>query len=323
MQPNWIPSPQCLDRLHADHPRSFGQNRFVYPVLSRRARGISVGLNLNPDKLCNFDCVYCQVDRQFLGRSADLRPEILLKELEETLLCVNSGRIYDDERFAQVPQPLRRLNDIAFSGDGEPTAAPDFEREMSDVAALKQRLGLDQVKLILITNASLLHRPPDIAALEVLEANQGQVWAKLDAGTEAYYRSIDRSGVRFERILTNLLETARRTPLVIQSMFVALGGQGPSLSEVEAYVRRIRDLRSGGGKIDLVQVYTVSRTPADSRVSPLADDELERIGAAVRGGSGARVEVFHASIAAHGGSLYGIRGRRYDDTDNGEEAIQA
>ena len=47
----------------ASHPRYFGQNSFVYPVLSRRADGISVGINLNPDKACNFDCIYCQVDR--------------------------------------------------------------------------------------------------------------------------------------------------------------------------------------------------------------------------------------------------------------------
>ena len=50
-------------QLHTDHARLFEQNRFVYPVLSRRSGGISIGVNLNPDKVCNFDCIYCQVDR--------------------------------------------------------------------------------------------------------------------------------------------------------------------------------------------------------------------------------------------------------------------
>ena len=45
------------------HPRNFEANRYVYPVLSRRAGGISIGVNLNLDKICNFHCVYCQVDR--------------------------------------------------------------------------------------------------------------------------------------------------------------------------------------------------------------------------------------------------------------------
>ena len=51
-------------RLHTQHQRSFEWNRFVYPVLSRRSKGLSVGVNLNPDKICNFDCIYCQVDRR-------------------------------------------------------------------------------------------------------------------------------------------------------------------------------------------------------------------------------------------------------------------
>ena len=59
------PEPQTppVHPLHGRHERSFEANRFVYPVLSRRAGGLSVGINLNPDKICNFDCIYCQVDR--------------------------------------------------------------------------------------------------------------------------------------------------------------------------------------------------------------------------------------------------------------------
>jgi hypothetical protein len=39
-------------------PRDFLDNRFVYAVVSARARGLSVGINMCPDKNCNFDCVY-------------------------------------------------------------------------------------------------------------------------------------------------------------------------------------------------------------------------------------------------------------------------
>jgi wyosine [tRNA(Phe)-imidazoG37] synthetase (radical SAM superfamily) len=295
MQPPWIPSPECLDRLHADHARSFEGNLYVYPVLSRRARGISVGLNLNPDKLCNFDCVYCQVDRAEPGRASALEPGVLLQELEAMLELVASGEIYRDDRFASVPVPLRRLNDIAFSGDGEPTAAPEFGRVVRDVASLKQRRGLAKVKLILLTNATLLHRPQVRAALEVLDANHGEIWAKLDAGTEAYYRTIDRSNVRFERILANLREAARRWPIVVQSLFLSLQGRGPSASEIDAYVGRLEELIAGGGKVKLVQVYTVARKPADARVAPLDGLELERIGAAVRARLDVQVDVFQGN----------------------------
>ncbi len=114
--------------LHCDHSRQFEQNLYVYPVLSRRSRGISVGINLNPDKICNFDCVYCQVDRQTPSPVAEVDEQRLLGELDETLELVLSGRLYLGQRFASVPGPLRRLNDIAFSGDGEPTTYPGFAR---------------------------------------------------------------------------------------------------------------------------------------------------------------------------------------------------
>ena len=106
---------------HSDHSRLFQSNKFVYPVLSRRSQGISVGINLNPDKVCNFDCVYCQVDRRSAAVTQFVETDRLLAELDRTLDLVETGELYREEPFSEVPEALRRLNDIAFSGDGEPT----------------------------------------------------------------------------------------------------------------------------------------------------------------------------------------------------------
>src|SRR3954463_8196529 len=108
-----------LSILHLDHPRVFRENTFVYPVLSRRSRGISIGVNLNPDKVCNFDCIYCQVDRRSAADTEFVESDRLYEELEQALELVVSGALYRDDRFAATPEALRRLNDIAFSGDGE------------------------------------------------------------------------------------------------------------------------------------------------------------------------------------------------------------
>ena len=122
MEPPGTPISDPLLGPHRDHSRLFQHNRFVYPVLSRRSRGISVGINLNPDKVCNFDCVYCQVDRSTPPRDPRGRDRASASASWRRLLdLVQSGRLYDDDRFSRVPGPLRRLNDIAFSGDGEPT----------------------------------------------------------------------------------------------------------------------------------------------------------------------------------------------------------
>jgi len=113
--------------LHTRHPRRFEENRFVYPVLSRRSEGISVGLNLNPDKICNFDCIYCQVDRTTQSETQFVETRQLLEELEDSLRLAASGELFEHPQFQSTPPALRRLNDIAFSGDGEPTTYRNFD----------------------------------------------------------------------------------------------------------------------------------------------------------------------------------------------------
>ncbi|MGO8901859.1 MAG: radical SAM protein [Isosphaeraceae bacterium] len=283
--------------LHRDHSRRFDQNLYVYPVLSRRSRGISVGINLNPDKVCNFDCVYCQVDRRTTSQVTDVDEEQLLRELEATLELVLSGRLYLDQRFASVPDPLRRLNDIAFSGDGEPTTYPGFAPIVRDVAAFKKRRRLDGVKLVLITNATMLHRPHVREALATLDAGNGEIWAKLDAGTEAYYRTINRTKIPLQRVLANILDAARARPVVIQSLLLCLNGQGPSELEVEAYCRRLGEIVAAGGQIARVQLYTVARTPAVAEVGPLPNEEMERFGEIIRRRVGITVDIYNAAMA--------------------------
>ena len=293
-------SPSSSERLseaHCNHPRLFRDNRYVYPVVSRRSRGISIGINLNPSKDCNFDCVYCQVDRKSPSQFNTVDLDRLLQELEGTLDLVVSGDLFRDESFLDLPLPLQRLNDIAFSGDGEPTGCPDFLRIVDEVARIKRERKLEQVKLILITNATLLHRPRVREALAILDHNQGEIWAKLDAGTEHYFQQVDRSTVPLKRILSNLLQVARVRPIVIQSLFLALDDRGPDDLEIEAYCDRLREIILGGGQLKSVQVYTVSRKPADDRSGPLPADELERIGDLIRERTQVSVEVFHSGQA--------------------------
>src|SRR5437867_11435994 len=85
--------------LAARHERRFEGNRFVYPVLSRRSGGLSVGVNLNPDKVCNFDCIYCQVDRTSQSETRFVEMPQLLEELEDMLRLIDSGEIYGTEKF--------------------------------------------------------------------------------------------------------------------------------------------------------------------------------------------------------------------------------
>jgi wyosine [tRNA(Phe)-imidazoG37] synthetase (radical SAM superfamily) len=281
--------------VHRDHRRSLADNRYVYAVVSRRSKGVSIGVNLNPDKICNFDCVYCQVDRTTPGADADVNVPRLRAELDAALDLVVSGRLFEIDRFRETPVPLRRLNDIAFSGDGEPTTCREFLRVVREAAEAKAVRGLHDVKLVLITNATMLHRPEVREALAVLQANNGEVWAKLDAGTEEYYHTIERTTIPFRRILDNITETAKVYPLVIQAMFLRLEGQPPSQQEQEAFCTRLEEITRAGGRIKGVQVYTVARPPAVASVTALSPAEVDALVDLVRQRTGLAVEGFYGT----------------------------
>lgn len=278
---------------HFDHRRSFRDNRYVYPVLSRRSHGLSVGVNLNPDKICNFDCIYCQVDRRTDSDLRFVEMSRLVDEVEWILDWINSGRIFDEPGFSSVPDHLRRLNDIAFSGDGEPTTFRNFDEIVERVAEVKSSRKLDETRIVLITNASMFHRDVVQRGLEVLDQNNGEIWAKLDAGTSEYYQIVDRTPIPFQQVLDNITAASQVRPVVIQSLFLEIDGVGPTDVEIGEYCQRLNEFVRSGGQIRLVQVYTVARRPAESYVGPLSNLAVDRIGEAVRLATGLSCECFY------------------------------
>jgi wyosine [tRNA(Phe)-imidazoG37] synthetase (radical SAM superfamily) len=283
-----------LIKAHLDHRRVWRNFLYCYPVISRRSRGLSLGVNLNPDKVCNFDCVYCEVDRTVPARGRDVDLDQLEAELGQLMDLATSGEIYQVPPFDTARPEERRLNDVAFSGDGEPTTAREFAEAVARVARMKQQRGLDLVKLVLITDSSRLQAPDVVQGLETLMAHEGEVWAKLDAGTEAYYQEICRSLVPFQRILDNLLATARRWPILIQTLFLEWRGRGPSEVELEAYCSRLEHILDQGGQLQAIQLYTVARPTPEPEARPLRRLELDAVAASLRGRlPGLPVEVYY------------------------------
>jgi wyosine [tRNA(Phe)-imidazoG37] synthetase (radical SAM superfamily) len=240
-------------------------------------------VNLNPDKVCNFDCVYCCVDRTVPATIREVNLELLSEELKHMLELVKSGELFRRSPFDTTPTHLRRLNDIAFSGDGEPTSFPQFQQACELSASLLQQAGLSSaVKLVVITNATLFHQPRVQRALDFLDHHNGEIWAKLDAGTEEYYRLVERTSIPLQRVLDNILLAGKQRPIVIQSLFMKIHDEPPSDSEIEAFVRRLVELKDSGCQIKLVQVYTIARGTAESYVESLDNREVDAITEKVR-----------------------------------------
>ena len=286
---------------HRAHPRTFAEFRYVYPVVSRRSRGISIGLNTNPNKACNFDCIYCQVDRSVAPAVRCFNLAGAAAELQELVDLVQTGRVAQSPPFDQVPARLLRLKDIALSGDGEPTTVRNFSAVIEMVADVKPR----GVKLVLITNAAGLDRVDVQRGLALMDAHDGEIWAKLDAGTHDYFQLVNRTGIPFQRILRNITVTAQVRPVVIQSLFVKVNGQGPSVAEVAAYCDRLSAIGAAGGKIKLVQVGTLARraltvvdgVPAWQFVTALTAAEVDALADCVRQRTGLPTECFYGSAS--------------------------
>lgn len=318
-RPLQVSTDPAARRAFTMHERIWKQNRYVYPVVSRRSKGVSIGINLNPDKACNFDCIYCSVDRrQASAASRDIDLAVLRAELAGMLGLAFSGELFGHDPFDKIPAPLRRINDIAFSGDGEPTTCPQFEAAVRLASELAENLaskngapdgkpgrlltpadpvfsapqnapyshaGLDpaapwpseRIKLVLITNATMFHKPAVRETLAFLDEHHGEIWAKLDAGTPGYYQLVDRTNFPFARVLENLRWCCQTRPTVVQSLFMHIRGESPAPEEIAAYAGCLADIANSGGTIKLVQLYTVARRPAEDYCMPLTANELENL----------------------------------------------
>ena len=274
-----------------DRPRDFLNNRFVYVVISSRARGLSVGVNLNPDKQCNFDCLYCEVDRRTPSAETTLDVGVMAGELQRTLTHILQGHLHERPQYQSLPTELLQLRHVALSGDGEPTLAPNFAEALQEVIHVRALGGFPFFKIVLITNATGLDRMQVQESLKRLTKSD-EIWVKLDGGTQDYLNRVDRPSVPLDRVLANILTLGRQRPVVVQSLFPALHDEEPSLEEIEQYAQRLKELKNDGARIELVQIYSAARPMSHLECGHLPLKTLSQIAQTVRQNAGLRAEVF-------------------------------
>jgi wyosine [tRNA(Phe)-imidazoG37] synthetase (radical SAM superfamily) len=273
------------------YPRDPLRNRFVYVTISSRARGLSIGVNLNPDQQCNFDCAYCEVDRRVPPTGQVLDLEVLADELKATLASIISGRLFKQSPYSRVPASLLRLRHVAISGDGEPTLCPRFCEAVETIVHVRATSGGPFFKIVLITNASNLDAAQVQEGLRLFTRDD-EIWVKLDVGTQAHMNLVNKSEVPMEKILANILLVARQRPVVVQSLFPALNGLAPSEEEIGRYIQRLKELTQAGAQISLVQIYSATRPTVNPECGHLPLRTLSRIMQAVRSQTGLNVEIF-------------------------------
>ena len=274
-----------------DRPRDFLNNRFVYAVISSRARGLALGVNMNPDKFCNFDCSYCEVDRRTPPTETLLDVEVMAEELRRTILFVQEGHLRRRPWYQSLPAELLKLRHVALSGDGEPTLSANFVEAVQAVVRVRALGGFPFFKIVLLTNGTGLDRPEIHEGLENFTKSD-EVWIKLDGGTQAFLDKVNRPDVPIAKILSNILLTGRRRPVVIQSLFPTIHGDEPPLDEIKQFALRLKELKRDGAQISLVQIYSAARPSAHAEYGHLPLKSLSQIAQTVRQVAGLKAEVF-------------------------------
>jgi wyosine [tRNA(Phe)-imidazoG37] synthetase (radical SAM superfamily) len=231
------------------HGRRWKGNRYVYAVVSRRSRSISIGINLNPDKVCNFNCIYCQVDRRKASLIRSVNLEHLAGELDLIIAAERDGSLYEAAPFNVLRSEERGIRDLAFSGDGEPTTFARFAEAIRIAASARIRNRLSSAKLVLLTNAARLASPAAQEGLALLDRNNGEIWAKLDAGTEEYFRLVNRAHIPLSTVVDNILKAARTYRVIIQSLWLKVRGNPPHQEEIEAYCGLLNGILARGGHL--------------------------------------------------------------------------
>ena len=257
-----------------DHSRELSGLKYIYSVISRRAGGLSIGINLNVNNACNWQCIYCEIPNLTRGSP----PPIELDVLENELRLFLHDIIHGDYMQKNVAIEDRHLKDIAFSGNGEPTSAAEFPQVILIVKKILQEFDLlHKIKIRLITNGSLMHEASVLKSIEMLEEINGEVWFKVDAATEETIKTVNQVNLKPNQILERLLNTANICPTFVQTCIFMIDGKSPDDKDIDAYIELINKAKKIIKGVHLYGLARPSLQPRAGDLGRISEDELKNI----------------------------------------------
>lgn len=266
----------------SNHNRDIAGLKYIYPVLSRRAGGLSIGVNFNTNNACNWRCIYCQVPDLTLGAAPEMDFQLLEDELRFFLQTVLHGDFYS--RF-QVAEHQRVIKDIAISGNGEPTSLKEFAKAVQLIGRIATELGVfPDSHYVLITNGSLIHQPKVQEGLKVLKTYGGEVWFKLDSATEQGQTLMNNAQQSCQSHIKNLLLAIQYCPTRLQICLLDDDGKGLTEQERTAFLSLLTYIKANTD-LQSVMLYTIARPslqPEATRLAPLPIEVLNEFAAEIR-----------------------------------------
>ena len=259
--------------LHAeDHDRNIFDSKYVYPVVSRRAGGLSLGVNLNTNNACNWQCIYCEIPNLSRGGPEPIEVELLKDELNFWI-----DQIINSNFLKENTPPGTTFADVALSGNGEPSAAPEFLDVLEIIiASLKEHKLIDKIPVRLITNGSFISKKKE--CLNIFNRYHGEVWFKIDAADEDSIKLINQVNLDPNSMINNLKKCAEACQTVIQTCLLKINHQVPTNDFLKNYSKLIKPYERLIKKIDLYSLARPSlQNNQDITIERLSLDELNNI----------------------------------------------
>lgn len=260
----------------SNHDRDIAGLKYIYPVISRRAGGLSIGINFNPNNACNWRCIYCQVPELQRGNAPEMDFALLEEELRFFLHYVQHGDFF--EKFG-VKDGQRVIKDIAISGNGEPTSLKDFDKAVRLIGEIATEFGVfPSAKFVLISNGSLIHQASVQAGLGELASCNGELWFKLDSATEEGRRLINSTGQSQQKLLGHLKIATRLCATKLQTCMLHYR-EAWSDSEKQAYLQFLKNVQTNRINLQQIMLYSIARQSFQPEAEELEKADIDEMNA--------------------------------------------
>jgi wyosine [tRNA(Phe)-imidazoG37] synthetase (radical SAM superfamily) len=212
------------------------------PVPSRRL-GQSLGINNIPPKVCSYSCIYCQVgrtDQMVMIPRTFYSPEEIFFETEKLI--------------DQLDQRHRKIDNITFVSDGEPTLDLNLGREIDLLRNL-------ETKIAVISNASLVWQK------QVQQNLKAADWVslKVDTVNEQQWHKINRPHyqLQLDTILMGMRDFSESFSGILATETMLVKGLNDHRSSLIDTAKFIAELNPTASYISIP-----TRPPAEPEVNP-------------------------------------------------------
>ena len=225
---------------------------FLFGPVNSRRLGRSLGIDLFREKICNLNCVYCEVGPTNVpvnrrGRYSPTRE--ILAEITE---------------FCAAPHRLAAVDVLTVTAKGEPTLHLDLGVILRHIKSLTDK------PVAVLTNGTTLADDEVREALQLADI----VVPSLDAVRAESFSKVDRParGLDVEAVINGLRDFSRVYQGRLWLEILLVRDINDADADIDALLPVLTTLR-----LDRIQLNTVVRPPADPGARPVAEARLAEI----------------------------------------------